>query len=68
MNLDLSVIDWVIVGDEPGPNHRPIEAQWVKRVSTTGQDLGAQLAALAAAVDVRRVFDERRPESPGEVG
>jgi hypothetical protein len=38
------------------------------RVSATGQDLGAQLVALTAAVGVRRLFDERRPGSPGEAG
>jgi protein gp37 len=28
-NLDLSGIDWVIVGGESGPNARPIESKWV---------------------------------------
>ncbi len=28
-NLDLSEIDWVIVGGESGPNARPIEKSWV---------------------------------------
>ena len=27
--LDLSGIDWVIVGGESGPSARPIEEQWV---------------------------------------
>jgi protein gp37 len=32
LNLDLSDIDWVIVGGESGPNHRPIKAEWVERL------------------------------------
>ena len=28
-NLNLSGIDWVIVGGESGPNSRPIEKSWV---------------------------------------
>lgn len=28
-DLDLSGIDWVIVGGESGPNARPVEAKWV---------------------------------------
>lgn len=30
--LDLSDIQWVIVGGESGPNHRPIEVQWVRDI------------------------------------
>jgi protein gp37 len=30
--LDLSGIDWVIVGGESGPNHRPIEKEWVRAI------------------------------------
>jgi protein gp37 len=29
-SLNLSGIDWLIVGGESGPNHRPIDAQWVR--------------------------------------
>jgi protein gp37 len=29
-NLDLDGIDWLIVGGESGPRHRPIEADWVR--------------------------------------
>lgn len=31
-SLDLSGIGWVIVGGESGPNHRPIEAAWVRDI------------------------------------
>jgi len=31
-SLDLTGIDWVIVGGESGPNHRPIEAEWVRDI------------------------------------
>lgn len=30
--LDLSGIGWVIVGGESGPNHRPIDAGWVREI------------------------------------
>lgn len=29
-SLDLTDIDWVIVGGESGPNHRPIDPAWVR--------------------------------------
>lgn len=31
-NLDLDQIHWVIVGGESGPNHRPIDPEWVRSV------------------------------------
>lgn len=31
-NLELSGIDWVIVGGESGPDSRPIEESWVKEI------------------------------------
>jgi protein gp37 len=31
-NLELSNIDWAIVGGESGPGARPIEEQWVKNI------------------------------------
>lgn len=31
-NLDLSNIDWVIVGGESGPQHRPMRAEWVREI------------------------------------
>lgn len=30
--LDLTGIDWVITGGESGPNHRPIDAGWVRDI------------------------------------
>jgi len=30
--LPLENIQWVIVGGESGPQHRPIEAQWVRQI------------------------------------
>jgi protein gp37 len=29
-NLDLTAIDWVIVGGESGPRHRPLDLEWVR--------------------------------------
>jgi protein gp37 len=34
-SLDLSGIDWVIVGGESGPGARPIQEQWVLDIKTT---------------------------------
>jgi protein gp37 len=31
-SLDLTGIDWVIVGGESGPSHRPIDAGWVRDI------------------------------------
>lgn len=31
-DLDLSAIDWVIVGGESGPGARPMDAAWVRRI------------------------------------
>ncbi len=31
-NLELSAIDWVIVGGESGPRSRPIESEWVRDI------------------------------------
>jgi protein gp37 len=30
--INLDGIDWVIAGGESGPNHRPIQAEWVTDV------------------------------------
>lgn len=39
-SLDLDGIDWVIVGGESGPNHRPIEADWVRNIRDRCVDVG----------------------------
>lgn len=31
-SLDLDGIDWVIVGGESGPGHRPVRAEWVRQL------------------------------------
>ena len=31
-SLDLTGIDWVIVGGESGPNHRPLDLDWVRDI------------------------------------
>jgi len=35
--LDLTGIDWVIVGGESGPNARPMESKWVTEVRDSCQ-------------------------------
>jgi protein gp37 len=40
-NMDLSGIDWVIVGGESGPGARPIEIEWVRDIRDQCLDAGA---------------------------
>jgi len=37
--LDLSGVDWLIVGGESGPGHRPMEAAWVRHLRDRASDL-----------------------------
>jgi protein gp37 len=39
-SLDLTGIDWVIVGGESGPRHRPIEQHWVTEIRDRCLDAG----------------------------
>lgn len=39
-SIDLTGIGWVIVGGESGPNHRPIEADWVRSIRDLSVDAG----------------------------
>lgn len=41
LDLDLTGIHWVIVGGESGPNHRPIEAEWVRDIRAQSQRAGS---------------------------
>lgn len=41
-NMELADIDWVIVGGESGPRHRPMEQDWVR--SVRDQCIAAQVA------------------------
>lgn len=41
-NIELADIDWVIVGGESGPRHRPMEQDWVR--SVRDQCIAAQVA------------------------
>ena len=41
LELDLEGIDWVIVGGESGPGHRPIESQWVRDIREQTHAAGA---------------------------
>jgi protein gp37 len=38
--LDLTEIDWVIVGGESGPGARPMKAEWVREVRDQCEDVG----------------------------
>lgn len=39
-NLDLDGIDWVIVGGESGPGHRPMDPEWVQQIRDTCVEQG----------------------------
>lgn len=39
-SLDLTDIDWVIVGGESGPDHRPIDPDWVRDIRDRCLDAG----------------------------
>jgi protein gp37 len=39
-SLDLAGIDWLIVGGESGPEHRPIRAEWVRDLRDRCQENG----------------------------
>lgn len=42
-SLDLAGIDWVIVGGESGPRHRPLDLGWVRDIRDRCQALGVAL-------------------------
>ena len=39
-DLDLTGIDWVIVGGESGPNARPMEKDWVLKIKEQCEEQG----------------------------
>lgn len=39
-NLDLTGIDWVIVGGESGPGARPMDPDWVRAIRGTAITVG----------------------------
>ena len=39
-SLDLSEIDWLIVGGESGPGHRPMDEAWVRALKTMAETAG----------------------------
>src|SRR6266581_2965650 len=42
-SLDLASIDWVIVGGESGPGHRPLDLDWVRQIRDRCLELGIPL-------------------------
>ncbi|WP_328344881.1 DUF5131 family protein [Micromonospora sp. NBC_00421] len=42
-SLDLTGIDWLIVGGESGPSSRPLDLGWVRELAAKAQDSGAAL-------------------------
>jgi protein gp37 len=39
--LELEGVHWVIVGGESGPDHRPIDAEWVRNIRAQAEEAGA---------------------------
>jgi protein gp37 len=75
-NLDLTAIDWVIVGGESGPGARPIREEWVLEIRdqciTSGvafffKQWGGVNKKRAGRVLDGRTWDEM-PRCPGPVG
>lgn len=40
LQLDLTGIDWVIVGGESGPKYRPMQREWAQDIRDRCQDAG----------------------------
>jgi len=41
-DLDLAEIDWVIVGGESGPRHRPMDPRWVREIRDRCREAGVR--------------------------
>jgi protein gp37 len=59
LKLDLTDIDWVIVGGESGPKHRPMEVKWV-------QSIRDQCEAAGVAFFFKQ-FGGRTPKAGGRL-
>jgi protein gp37 len=55
-SLDLTGIDWVIVGGESGPGARPLDLGWVRDLIAQGHDAGAAVFVK----QLGRSFDGRK--------
>jgi len=42
-SLDMTGIDWVIIGGESGPGSRPLDLGWVRDLIAQGRDVGAAI-------------------------
>ncbi len=67
LSMNLTGIDWVIVGGESGPRHRPIDAAWVRdirqqcrraRVAFFFKQWGGQVSKSNGRTLDGRVYDE----------
>jgi protein gp37 len=72
-DIDLSGIDWVIVGGESGPHHRPIEKEWVRairrscreqRVAFFFKQWGGAMSKSGGRVLDGRTYDQMPRERP----
>ncbi|MBO1350204.1 MAG: DUF5131 family protein [Hormoscilla sp. GUM202] len=46
LQLDLTGIDWVIVGGESGPKYRPMEIEWAQSIRDRCQDAGVAFGCI----------------------
>lgn len=67
--LDLSEIDWLIVGGESGPRHRPIRIEWVRDLRDAcldeGQRHALELRSTARPAFFFKQWGGARPTSGG---
>jgi hypothetical protein len=53
-SLDLTGIDWLIVGGESGPNARPMEAEWVRDLQDAAARRPARRSSSSSGAGARR--------------
>lgn len=63
--LDLTDVDWVIVGAESGPGARPMETDWVREIRDRAKEAGAAFFFKQAADERGRKI--HTPELDGQV-
>ena len=71
--VNLSGIDWIIIGGESGPHHRPMKIEWARNLVRQAKDQGVavwmkQLGGLRPGGDLEDFPEDLRiREFPAEV-
>lgn len=60
LEIDLTGIDWVIVGGESGPNARPMHIEWARSIVEQCEAAGVPCFVKQLGADVRGNWDEFR--------